>query len=205
MVRSFAIKLALLASALTAPVAANALVQQFAFSSSFSDQGRETASVDGPATLSQQFPATAQFQVTTTDYTLATPGTTIISSGSGIILSKTTNGVTNTVQFRSFYTDATINTVYGNVFVNGAATAGFRPLFTFTSSIFNQPINQFVTGLRYTQLTADTLNSTFGLSNGNNVRAGGDAGQYSLVPEPAALAIFGLGLGLVGLARRRAA
>ena len=200
-------------SAIAGPARVTDFSAHLLLSPGFLDQGRNTLSPLGGAEIPYQSSANPQgsvnLRLTDTDYTpTATgnfvPGSFLASFATGFALTRGSSSV----EVRNLFIDSTLNTVTGDLRANNRTIGASIELFTFADSItgFSFAALSTAQGLRFTTITASTLNTTFGLTPGNTVRTGGDAGTFQLVvPEPAAFAIFGLGLGLIAVARRRAA
>ena len=200
-------------AAVASPYSFGNYSEKLALSGAALDQGRSSVAGSGGGSTPYQSSAnplgTVVLPITDTDFTADgtgnyLPGQTIASYASGFTLSQ--GG--HTVEFRNLVANNDFNTVYADISVNGHLVGGSATAFTFVNSIFGQSF-QGLGGnyvIAFTSSSASALNTAFGLTGGNTIRPGTNAGNFSVtVPEPAAFALFGLGFGLIALARRRAA
>jgi len=185
--------------------------EKVALSAAALDQGRSSLSVTGSGTKCCTV-GPVLLPISDTDFNYSngdyTPGSTLAAYAAGFELSHIVGGVTKTVEFRNLVASNSANTIYADINVNGQAFAGYAASFTFVNSIFGQSFQGLgrPTIIAFTADSARALNSAFGLTGGNTIRSGTGAGEFSITtPEPAAIAFLGLGVALIGFARRRAA
>lgn len=207
MIRTLSIAKSLVAlSFIAAPVAAVALPNftsaVFTFDASLPIGA--TASATGFATIVSTDPFIVSEQITDLNTIYGPVGISAASFASGIDF---TVGP-NSLSFTNLVENSEFNVINGNVLVDGQIVAGFTELFTITPDISGNlgstTLRTLIGGvdIALTAETASRLNTLFGTS----LSAGDAAGTYAIsTPEAASFAIFGLGLGLVGLARRCAA
>ncbi len=162
-----------------------------------------SVSLLGSATLASATPVpTVRFPITGGSINPAVnpapgvPAAQILHDGSGLNL----KAGTVSVDLQDFLIDTQSLTLYGKVSNNGTLVGNLIPLFAIgLSGVDSLPFS-----LALTDTAAGALNSFFSVTAFTRGLAIGLAGTNPQVPEPATMALFGLGLaGTVALNRRR--
>ena len=164
--------------------------------------------VTGNASVRSTSPLDLLFPITGGDATAGgTNGATgtILHAGSGFTL---TIGST-VAEVDNLVIDATAGTVLGDVLVNGVSAGTGLTVFTLLGGVSYAQLTDLANPLLQVNLsqTSVDLLATLGVTTDTNQRFGtvATAPIFATVPEPAAFALFGLGLIGLAAARRRAA